>query len=258
MFNKKTVVAATLLLLVSAGAVAGASQIASQQEPAGEVVVATGAVTDADVGAPASSGVPSAPALPPARGQVAFSDAFDAGNINGWHTLPEADHPWVARDGRLQQWGTVDAGNADEPTVLVTNDASFGDGIFEAQLHPTSGSPAGLVFGGSDAGYYRLTLLVQQPAGYGQGVAKARLDRVTASGVEEVAVNKSWAGYSLLTWQRVEVNTQANRITISVDGQQLFDVTGTDTTSGWVGVWTFADRGAQFDNVRVQRPVAGR
>jgi hypothetical protein len=252
MFSKKTVVAATLLLLVSAGAVAGASQIVSQQEPPAVVVQPPGAVTDAGEMAP---GVPAAPALPASVGQVLYSESFDGAKLDGWRALSGVEARWAVQDGRLQQWGTPDSGNADAPTILVTNNTGFSDGIFEAQVFPTSGSPVGVVFRGSDAAYYQLTMFKAQE---GLTERMARLDRIENGQVTEVALSKDWAGFQLGAWQRVEINMAGSRIAASVDGHRLFEVADEGLQSGWVGVWTFADRGADFDNVRIQSVPAGR
>jgi hypothetical protein len=252
MFRKKMITAAALFLVAATAVIAGASQIVGQQEPPAQVVQPAGAVTDAGVSAPA---VPVAPSLPPAAGQVAFSDTFDGAKLDGWRTLPEAEGRWAAHEGRLQQWGTADAELADDPTILVAGNTAVTDGIFEAQVFPTSGAPVGVVFRGSDAGYYRLTLLMGQQ-GFTENLA--RLERVENGNATELAVSNNWAGFKIGAWQRVEVNMSGNRIVVSVDGQQLFDVADTALSSGWVGVWTWADRGADFDNVRVQSAPAGR
>ena len=57
-------------------------------------------------------------------------------------------------------------------------------------------------------------------------------------------------------WQTIQVVTSGSHITVSVGGTQLFDTSDSSFSSGSVGVWTVASRGAKFDNVRVQ--AAGR
>jgi 3-keto-disaccharide hydrolase len=252
MLRKNIMAAAALLLVAATAVIAGASQFVGQQEPPAQVVQPAGAVTDAGLTAPA---VPVAPALPAAVGKVAFSDTFDGAKLEGWRTLPEAEGRWAAHDGRLQQWGLADSEQADNPTVLIAGNTDAGDGVFEAQVFPTSGAPVGVVFRGSDAGYYRLTLLMGQQ-GFTENLA--RLERVEKGNATQLAVSNNWAGFKIGAWQRVEVNMSGSRIVVSVDGQQLFDVADSALSSGWIGVWTWADRGADFDNVRVQSAPAGR
>ncbi|HYP20547.1 MAG TPA: family 16 glycoside hydrolase, partial [Chloroflexia bacterium] len=117
----------------------------------------------------------------------------------------------------------------------------------------------GLVLRGSDAGYYRLNLYPNLP----NPSSKASLERVTPTGttvVGEVPAS-AYAGFTHETWNTISITAQGTHFTVSVNGTQIMDVTDTTTSkaiqSGWVGVWTMADMGAQFDNVRVQQ-AAGR
>lgn len=249
MFSKKRLPVVALVLLISAAAIAGASQIIAQQVPAGPVITAPPAA--GDKGLPT---VPSAPALPAPGGTVAFNDAFDSPGLDAWASLAQAPGKWVSVEGRLENWGDANGEISNDATVLRTKDSSFADGTYEAMVYPTSGEGVGLVFGGSDAGYYRLTLYPNIP----NSSPKAYLHRVTADGAQELAVNSSWAGVVLSRWQRAEVKVQGSRVTISVDGAQVFDISNAEVGAGWVGVWSVADRGVVFDNVRVQRTGAGR
>jgi hypothetical protein len=247
MFSKKRLPVVALALLVSAAAIVGASQIIAHQVPAGPVITAPNAA--GDKGLPT---VPSAPALPAPEGTVAFSDDFSS--LDAWTSLADAPGKWVSADGRLENWGNAEGEISNDPTVFRTRETSFAEGTYEAMVYPTSGEGVGLVFGGSDAGYYKLTLYPNIP----NSSPKAYLHKVTASGNQELGVNTTWAGVTLSQWQRAEVNVGGGRIIIFVDGIQLFDVAAQDYSAGWVGVWSVADRGVVFDNARVQRAAAGR
>jgi hypothetical protein len=252
MLSKKMIpIAALLLLALSAALVAGAGKIAQQQVPPAVVVPAPPQA--GDKGEPA---VPNSSALPSASGTVSFSEDFSANKLDAWRNLPEATGTWKAKDGRLQSVGNVDGNLTSDDIALVTNFSDFSDGTFEAMVYPTNGEAAGVLFRGSDAGYYRLNLYVNVQ----NNSPKARLQKVGAggAGAQEIAVNKTWAGLALSQWHRIEVRTAGNHIVALVDGTQLFDVTDAGPTSGWVGVWTVATVGVQFDNIRVQRGAAGR
>lgn len=252
MINKKTIPVAVLLLLVVAAGViaAGASQTNQYQVPQGQVVLATGA----DQSQAPSQPLPAAPALPPATGQVLFNDSFSSPELKGWHNGPNSVGPWkVLSSGVLQQAGSNSDGDiSDEASVLVTDDSSFSNGVLEAQVFPTSGDPVGVVFRSTDAGYYRVSLGPNLP----NSAARAHLQKVVNGVAQDIAVNSTWKGFEYSQWQTIQVMTSGSHITVSVDGTRLFDATDTSFTSGSVGVWTPATRGATFDNVRVQ--AAGR
>lgn len=250
--SKTKLVLALAMLLVAAVVVAGASRPSAVSVPPGEIVESPNVRVNA--GAPRPS-IPDAPALAPAADAVLVSDDFSSGNLNKWQSLAGAPSTWVARDGRLQQRGDERGENGNEDAVILAKDVTLSDGILEADVYPTGGSPVGLVFRGSDAGYYRVTLYGNLP----NSSPKALVQKVSADKVQDLAtvpVSK-WAGYTLAGWQRVTVNMDGSRITVSVNGTQIANVTDGSYSNGWAGVWTVADMGAQFDNIRIQR-TAGR
>jgi hypothetical protein len=257
MINKRTIPIAILLLLIAALAVAGASQVAGYKTAPGQVIVATGAPQSTGNPYPA---IPASPALPAPSGQVAFSDSFDSTTLGaGWHSLSGSEGVWkVLKSGLLSQAGSSNDGDiSNEDAVFVNDSAILGDGTFETVVYPTSGDPVGVVFRGSDSGYYRLVLLPNLNGNTGR-VAKATLQKVTGDKIVEVASNKTWVGYNLGQWQRVQVTTTGSHVLVSVDGAPVIDTNDSSFGTGWVGVYTLADRAAMFDNVRVQRSVAGR
>jgi hypothetical protein len=187
---------------------------------------------------------------------VLFSDQFSTSSLDNWQSLASAPGYWVANDGRLQQRGaTADGELSDDNAVLLIKGVTFDNGTFQAQVYPSSGSPLGLVFKGSDAGYYRLTLFQNLPS----NSSMALLEKVTSDKVEQIASapHSTWPGYKPMQWQLVQVTAKGNQITASVDGVQLFSATDATYASGWAGVWSVADRGGQFDNVSIQH-IAGR
>jgi 3-keto-disaccharide hydrolase len=255
-------VAALLLIVVGAFALAGAQQAPGSgvRVPPGDIVESPNA-RNGSMSSPRQQ-VPQAPALPPATGPVAFSADFSQGSLDAWRPLVSAPlgavpSSWVAKDGRLQQRGDAQGEVANDAAILLVKDVTFSDGTLDAQVYPTSGEPVGLVLRGSDAGYYRLTLYPNLP----NASSKASIERVTPTGTTVVGEvpTSSYAGFSYEAWNTISLTAQGSRIVVSVNGSQIMDVTDTykGMQSGWLGVWTISDMGAQFDNLRVQQ-AAGR
>jgi hypothetical protein len=265
MLIKRVIPVVALLLVVGAAFVlAGAQQAPGSgvRVPPGDIVESPNA-RNGSMDNPRQQ-VPQAPALPPANGSVAFSADFSQSSLDAWRPLvstPLGAVPstWVARDGRLQQRGDAQGEVANDAAILLVKDVTFMDGTLDAQVYPTSGEPVGLVLRGSDAGYYRLNLYPNLP----NASSKASIERVTPTGTTVVAdvPTSSYAGFSYEQWNTITLTVQGSRFTVSVNGTQIMDVTDTSPSktiqSGWVGVWTMSDMGAQFDNVRVQQ-AAGR
>lgn len=243
--NKLTLIAA--LAIVAVGVVSlGASQLQGSRVPPGTIVVSP----NANTGIPRPLAVPDAPVLPAALSLVSFLEDF-SGDLSKWQTVQTAPATWAVRDGRLRPLGDANSEPSDEPAVLAIKDLSITDARIEAHVYPTSGDPVGLAFRGSDTGYYRLDLYPNLPNKY----PKAILNRVTTRGAErilEIPVS-AWPGYQYNHWQLVTVTLAGTSITASVDGTQVLSTNDNSFNAGWAGVWTFANTGAQFDNVRVQQ-----
>ena len=252
MFNKKIVPVVAILLLLAAVVAAGASQSRTVSVPPGEIVESPNARVNGNIPRPP---VADAPALPAASMQAVFSDDFSKSGIQGWQTIDTAPGTWVAREGRLVQGGDSNGDPADDDALFVAKDVVFTDGMLEAALYPTSGSPVGVAFRGTDAGYYRVVLSRKND----NADAKAVLEKVTAEGVKEVASAPvaTWAGFSSGEWQAVSVTAQGSRITVSINGKTVIEATDSTYASGWAGIYSWADMGSQVDNVRIQQS-AGR
>ena len=257
-------VAALLLIVVGAFALAGAQQAPGSgvRVPPGDIVESPNA-RNGSMSSPRQQ-VPQAPSLPAANGDVAFSADFSQSSLDAWRPLVSTSlgavpSTWVAKEGRLQQRGDAQGEVANDAAVLLVKDVTFSDGTLDAQVYPTSGEPVGLVVRGSDVGYYRLSLYPNLP----NASPKASIERITPTGttvVGEVAAG-AFAGFSYEAWNTISITAQGSRFTVSVNGTQIMDVTDTSASkavqSGWLGVWTMSDMGAQFDNIRVQQ-AAGR
>lgn len=246
-FERFKLILVVALMMVVIGVVSlGARQSQGVTVPPGRIIKSP----NASAGMVKAPTVPDAPTLPAASSPVAFEDGF-AGTLDGWQTVQTAPATWGARDGRLQQWGDATGEPVDEPSVLATRNNSLADGRLEAHIYPTGGSPVGLVLRGSDAGYYRLELYPNLP----NKAPKAILYKLTSTGGAKVAETPAgtWQGYAYSAWQLVTVDLAGSSIVASVDGKQVLSANDSSFNSGWAGVWTYANTGAQFDNVRIQQ-----
>jgi hypothetical protein len=245
MVNNKLILVAALAVIAVGMVSLGASQLQGVRVPPGPIVVSP----NAGVGLPKPLVVPDAPALPEVA-QASFQDDF-SGELGQWQTVQTAPATWVVRDGRLRPFGDANGVPSEEPSVLAIKGLSMSDGKVEAHVFPTSGDPVGLVFRGSDAGYYRLDLYPNLPNKYG----KAILNSVTSKGVERLVETpvSTWPGYKYNQWQLVTVTLAGTSITASLDGAQVLTANDSSFNAGWAGVWTVANTGAQFDNVRIQQ-----
>jgi hypothetical protein len=250
MVSKKTLPVVAVLLLL-AGAVAlgmGARQEQGVRVPPGALVDSPNALATGQNPQPTT---PQAPELPAADAQVQFLDDFSQA-LSGWTVANNTDSPasWVTVDGRLEIRGDQNGNPSGEPSILVNRGATLGNGTFQVQVYPTAGEPVGVVFRGSDAGYYRLDLL---PNLDGSTKGRAVLNRVAGNGArgEKIAESTTYAGYEFSRWQLVTVTANGSNIAVQVDGQNVIQATDSALTSGWAGIWTMTGYGAQFDNARL-------
>jgi hypothetical protein len=245
-----------LILLVAAMMSAGAAPTGGIHVPPGAIVDSPNARMANDT---APRPVPAAPQLPTAAQPGAVTETFDGGPLDAWQGISDASVNWVASEGRLQEDLPITQGPSEDQALFVTKDTGFANGTIEAEFYPTAGSPVGMVVRGSDHGYYNIVLNMNVST---NTVSKAQIERVTPAGTEVIATApfSSYPGYNLEQWQDLLVSAQGNTITVSVGGNQIMSATDTGSSalsSGWAGVWTLADRGASFDNIRIQRN-AGR
>lgn len=261
MISKKLIPVAipivALLLLVASIATLGAKPKTAVRIPPGLIVDSPNAQMANDT---PRKPVPTAPNLPPATQPGALTETFDGGALDSWRGLTDANIQWIAKDGRLQQNLPLEETPSEQVALFVTKDTSFSSGSVESYFYPTGGTPLGIVLRGSDAGYYRVTLYLNQP----NDKPKALIERVTSNKIETVATAPvtTYPGYGLEQWQLLKVDASGSDISVSVDGHQIISATdanptGANFAQGWAGVWTLADQSTQFDNVRIQR-IAGR
>src|SRR5687768_10260831 len=177
MVNKKTLPVVALLLLL-AGAMAigmGARQEEGIRVPPGAIVESPNARA---TGQGQEAQTPQAPTLPASSEKTLFQDSFDTA-LSGWAVVNSAESPanWITFQGRLEIRGDQNNGEStNEPSVLANANALMSDGTFQAHVYPTGGEPVGLVFRGSDAGYYRLDLYPKVAGNTGPMAALFRIE----------------------------------------------------------------------------------
>ena len=253
MVNKKLMPVLAIALLVVVGAVAAFGARGTGATTTPKVHVPSGAIVTSPNAGSGPSGrlpvIPDAPAPPPARGLVVNSDDFSSDTISKYQPLDAQNATWKVNNGRLLQLGGYDREVSDAPAVLYSKGVTFADNAIDAQIFAVA-MPAGLVFRGSDSGYYRLTLFSNQP----NASSKALLEKVQRDAVTTLAEvpASAFAGYTANQWTNVSVSAVGNHITASVNGTQILDTTDASFASGWAGVWATGDATAQFDNIRVQ------
>jgi hypothetical protein len=246
------VLAVALLMLAAIAVTVGATGSQQVKVPQGGVVDSPNARAGVvDNGVPT---VPDAPKSEPARPGEPFADDFSA-DSGRYESLATAPGSWKVKGNRLQQRGDESEDLSDAPAVLKVKGLTFADNSLSAHIYGIA-MPVGLVFRGSDAGYYRLTLLREQA----NGAPKALLEKVEGTKVTQLASvpESTFAGYANQKWETVKVTAAGNRIIASVNGTQILDVTDSSFSSGWAGVWATADATTQFDNVRIENASANR
>ena len=251
MLNKKLIPVAipfvALVLLVAAMMSVGAQPNQGVHVPPGAIVESPNARMANDS---PKRAVPTAPDLP--AGQAgALTETFDGKPLDLWRGITDSPVTWVAKDGRLQQSLPLIEEPSEMPALFVTKDTGFANGTIETYYYATGGSPLGVVLRGSDQGYYRVLLHMNVPS---NTISKASIERVTPTHTEVIAQApiSAFAGYDNEHWQLLQVSARGNAITVSVDGRQIMSATDGTFAKGWAGVWTQADLGASFDNIRIQ------
>jgi hypothetical protein len=246
--KKLLVVPIAALLLLGAGVTAmGAQSNTGMRVPPGELVDSPNARMANDTPPRA---VPAAPGLPTGSQPGQVTESFDGSSLDAWLAITEGPANWVARDGRLQQEIPMNDLPTEDVSMLVSRDTNFADGSIETYVYPTAGTPLGIVLRGSNGGHYRVVLHMNIP----NESSKAWIQKVSGNSEQTIAkaTVSEYAGYNLEQWQLLKVAAQGSTITVSVDGRQILTANDSTFAEGWMGVWSLSDRGASFDNLRVQ------
>jgi Tol biopolymer transport system component len=185
-----------------------------------------------------------------------FGDDFSAGTWPGaWTVVDEGtiDAPshWYVQDGILNQTSNIYGGDASAlpapGTYALTGQTSWTNYTVAVKMKSTDDDGIGLLFGYKDSkNYYRFSMDRQQ--GY------RRLVKVVNGVFTKLAEDA--VAYAQNQWYTVQASMMKGRIKIIFNGQTLFTTDDSSHTAGKVGLYSWNNTGAQFDEFAV-RTAAG-
>ena len=188
---------------------------------------------------------------------VLLSDNFDDGDFAGWTVVDEGTvsgpSAWSVVGQEVHQASNIYGFSGSQldhrdGTTLFWNDAaaqSWQDYTVEASFRSTDDDGIGLVFYYTDAdNYYKVDF--DQQRGF------STLFQVQG-GVETTLATVSGAGYVIGNTTQLAVTVSGSGITVLRDGGDVFGgpVLNGALTSGTVGLYSWGNTGANFDNVVV-------
>lgn len=259
MFNKRLLAVPACAVLLVAGIATALNTTGTRAVTPPSIFIPNGAIVTSpnaykgvvDTGVPQ---VPDAPVLAAAPSNAKLNDDFSSNDLSANYQALD-NSTWKVQNGRLQQHGGYDEELGDTPAVIAAKSVTFGDNSLSAQVFPVA-MPAGVVFRGSDSGYYRVSLLRNQA----NNSPKALLEKVQGDSVTTIATasTKAYAGFTANQWLSVSVSAVGSHITVWVNGAQIIDANDSSFSSGWAGVWASSDATTQFDNFRILDASASR
>jgi hypothetical protein len=223
--------------------------------PTAAVVVPGGGLVNspnAGTPEPVDTTIPPAPALVSTDKPELYSTDFSNSDLSDWVPAasynPNAGSPaaWNVQDGVLHQSGAVGDGDVSSDALLVTKRNDFSDLSLETYLYPTGGESIGTVLRWSPQGYYAVRLYIAAP----NAQPKAELLLVTPTGGKVLAEAQSWPGFTTRQWTLVKFSAHGNQLSVEIDGQPVMQATDSTLTSGSIGLYSYADGTAYFDNLR--------
>ncbi len=199
-----------------------------------------------------------------------FSNITDGSIPVGWQIITQAtatqETPaeWRVYQGRLRQNSNIRAPstpglsyNLDyEGTFAIVGDTSWTNVSFRVEIWPKDDDAIGIVFryrtSGTDpdGDFYRL-IMVDDDA---SGGPKLRLD-CRHNGAWEIIDEKTttYGGYNKDNRYVLEVEMVVDDFTIKIDGTIVFEFSDATLGKGKVGLFCYAQAGAEFDNIKVYR-----
>ncbi|HST06092.1 MAG TPA: family 16 glycoside hydrolase [Chloroflexia bacterium] len=201
---------------------------------------------------PTNGVIPTAPALVPTDKPELFSTDFSSSDLSAW--TPNAGYnpagsnaaTWSVEDGVLHQSGDPGDGDIAPDALLLTQRADFTDVALETYIYPTGGEPVGAVLRWSEQGYYAVKMYLAVPTGQ----PKAELLYVTPTGATILAQAATWPGFTTKQWMFLKFSAQGSHLTVEIDGQRVMEADDSNLTGGSIGLYTYADGTAYFDNLR--------
>ena len=203
------------------------------------------------------------PSFVPTADSVLFLDTFDTPlSLQMW-SIYDHDDPrsgpsnWVIENGRLRQksniWGYDPPREFEDHmgTIALTGEQDWSDYTFNAILRSTDNDGIGLIVRAVDENnYYRILLM--NDAG-NSGSANSPIQRIQkienglVTTLAEAKVSEAFpSGFFALT-----VDIRGAEITIYLDGEEILFAKDETFTQGGIGLLTYANSGAYFDNVQV-------
>ena len=199
-----------------------------------------------------------------------FTYTADGAIPVGWsvitHTAATIDGPalWRVKSRMLRQSSNVHAPASSgfpyaanyEGTMAVVGESDWMNIALDVKLIPHDDDGIGVVFRwqpstvGSDGNFYRFLIVSDQDS----GGPKARVDK-HVDGVWSILVEDASTTYDYREGNtyRVEVSMVLDEFTIKLNGSTIFTFTDNSLTYGKVGLFCFAEEGADFDDIKVYR-----
>ena len=209
-----------------------------------DLFLACGATIDvSERGYPGSRQLPGGPGA-----LVLLADNFDDGDLAGWQIVDEGelDGPsiWTVTSGAARQRSNIhsDANPGKGTYALWPGPLPSGDYRFSFYLLAVDDDGIGVMFRYVDAdNYYRFV--------WDRQAGSRRLERI-ADGVVTVLAEDS-AAYNTWYWYLVEIVADGPRLSLSIDGAEIFSVLDSTHPSGTVALYAFANTDARFEDVQV-------
>ncbi len=188
---------------------------------------------------------------------VFLSETFSDGDFAGWTSLDEGTvngpSSWSVLNQEVRQTSNImstdwTAQDHRLGTTLIWDDAAaqgWQDYTLDATLRSTDNDGIGLAFYYADAqNYYKVDFDYERPF---IGLFEV------ANGVETTLASVSGPGYTIGTEMQISLTVTGGEITVLRDGVELFGgpVQGGTLTGGTVGLYSWANTGAHFDDIVV-------
>lgn len=203
------------------------------------------------------------PSFVPTADSVLFLDTFDTPlSLQMWsihdHQVPRSGPSnWVVESGRLRQksniWGYDPPREFEDHmgTLVLTGEEEWTDYTFNTILRSSDNDGIGLIVRAQDENNYYRILLMNDAANSGdanspiQRIQKIENGLVTT--LAEIKTSEAYPpGYFALT-----IDVRGAEMTVYLDGEELLFAKDETFESGKIGLLTYANTGAYFDNVQV-------
>ncbi len=199
-----------------------------------------------------------------------FTEATDGSIPVGWEIITqeaateEGPEDWKVHQRRLRQASNIRAPstpglsyNLDyEGTMAVVGDTAWTNISYRVEIWPQDDDAVGVIFRYSesdtdpDGNFYRLIMIDDDAS----GGPKLRLD-LHQDGEWTILEEKTttYGGYNKDNRYVVEIEMVVDDFTVKIDGTIVFEFTDDTLGKGRVGLFCYAQEGAEFDNIKVYR-----